>query len=103
MAIRLVKAYEMSLEAMTFFALYVSYASYNRVSLSTRPKTTELTRRNEKMIHPTKTHLAMANLTSTAQSDSEHFDWIALVHCTGISQQHREERGDAGLHGSMQS
>ena len=41
----------------------------------------KLTRRKEKMIQPTKIHLAMANWTLIAQSVFEHLDWIALVHC----------------------
>jgi hypothetical protein len=39
-----------------------------------------LTRRKEKMIHPTKIHLAISNRTGTAQS-SPHFLAIVVVHC----------------------
>jgi hypothetical protein len=38
-----------------------------------------LTRRKEKMIHPTKIHLAISNRTGTAQS-SPHFLAIVVVH-----------------------
>lgn len=38
------------------------------------------TRTKEKMIHPTKIHLAISNRTGTAQS-SPHFLAIVVVHC----------------------
>lgn len=36
------------------------------------------------MMHPTNTHLAILNWTSTAQSLS-HLEVIAFVHCKGYS------------------